>query len=267
MSSYRDFEVIVVNAEEERPMPAELSVRLLQTPKTRVESLSGSTAGLPALSNYGAARSSGSVLVFAADQLEVITLDWIEQLLEYAQRSDVGIAAPMLLSQDDEVQHAGVLAGVGGVMKREHMTQALSTLRYLVKPPLVQNLPAVSHGCMMMRREVFDRVSGFDCELGGALANSDLCLKARRAGYLITWTPYAELYWYRDLSSGSDDGPGRSPEELLWIQRFRERWQATLESGDAYYNPNLVVEDGPLSVSKQAGAMPRIAPGIASGGV
>lgn len=93
----------------------------------------------------------------------------------------------------------------------------------------------------MMRRDVFDEVGGLDESFEVAFNDVDLCMKIRKKGYLIVFTPYAELYHYESKSRGNDSTPEKLERFRGEIDRFKEKWQKQLDDGDPYYNPNLTL--------------------------
>jgi len=171
----------------------------------------------------------GEYIIFLDGDTEIITPDWIEQMLMHAQRTDVGAVGAMLWYPDDTVEHAGKIIGVKGTAGNAHRRFPRGNDGYKFRLSLVQNYSAVSSACMMVRRTLWEKLAGFDTAFG-AFADVDFCLRLREIGYLIVWTPYAELYHHAIPQTGfSKDS----------VQRFRERWKDILEQGDPYYNPNL----------------------------
>ena len=104
---------------------------------------------------------------------------------------------------------------------------------------MIHNLSAVTAACMMLRKEVFEEVGGFDENLAVAYNDVDLCLKIRERGYLIVYTPYAELYHHESPSRGYDDTVEKRERFLKEIEYIRKKWGLVIDKGDPYYNPNL----------------------------
>ena len=102
-----------------------------------------------------------------------------------------------------------------------------------------QNLSAVTAACMLIKASAYREVGGLDESLAVAFNDVDLCMKIRRAGYLIVFTPYAEAYHYESKSRGAEDTPQKRARFQGEVERFREKWGDVLEAGDPYYNPNL----------------------------
>ncbi len=157
-----------------------------------------------------------------------------------SQRPEVGAVGPRLLYPDDTVQHAGIVVGVGGIA--EHAFRGLPAEAPGVCRQLqaTRNYSAVTGACLLTRRDVFDEVGGFDESLPVSFGDVDLCLKMRRAGYVIVYTPFAKLYHHRSAGRHQTAEPHE-------VNLMRERWPEVLER-DPYYNPNLSRERANFSL-------------------
>ena len=191
--------------------------------------------------NLGAARAKGDYILLLNNDMEVITPDWLEQMLMFAQRGDVGAVGAMLYYPDDTIQHAGVILGIGGVGGHSHKYFKRGDYGYASRLTIAQNLSAVTAACILMPRRVWEEVEGLDEGYAVAFNDVDLCLKIRKAGYLIVWTPYAELYHYESKSRGYEDSPEKQERFKGEIDRFLAKWRKELDAGDPYYNPNLTL--------------------------
>ena len=196
------------------------------------------------INNYAVREAAdGEYLILLNNDTEVITPEWMEEMLMYAQRSDVGAAGAMMYYPDDEtVQHAGVVLGLGSVAGHVSMKSPRGDAGYMGRNIYAQNLSAVTGACMMVRRDVWDEVGGLDEEFAVAYNDIDLCLKIREAGYLVVWTPFAELYHYESKSRGANRTHKQLEIYTKEVRMLRERWHDLLEKGDPYYNPNFTLE-------------------------
>ena len=102
-----------------------------------------------------------------------------------------------------------------------------------------QDMTAVTGACLMLRRDVWEKVNGLDEDWAVAFNDVDLCMRIRKAGWLIVWTPYAELYHLESRSRGQDDTPEKQALFNREVQQFQTRWAKELETGDPYFNPNF----------------------------
>lgn len=192
-----------------------------------------------AINNLGASHARGEYLLLLNNDTEVITPDWIERMLMFAQRSDVGAVGCMLYYPDDTVQHAGVILGLGGIAGHAHKRFKRGEYGFMSRLAIAQNLTAVTAACAMFRRDVWDQMGGLEESLAVAFNDVDLCMRIRQAGYLVVWTPFAELYHYESRSRGKENTLDKQQRFNGEIEFFRQRWQRELDAGDPYYNPNL----------------------------
>lgn len=191
-----------------------------------------------AVNNFGARFCSGEYLLLLNNDTAVVTPDWIEEMLMFAQRPDVGAVGCMLVYPNKTVQHAGVILGLGGVAGHAFHHTLRAHLGYMGRLLYAQDLSAVTAACMLMRREVWDRVKGLDEGYAVAFNDTDLCMRIRQAGWLVVWTPFAELIHAESKSRGDDLSPEKQRRFQGEVSRFKERWGKELAAGDPYYNPN-----------------------------
>ena len=194
-----------------------------------------------AINNFGASFATGEYILLLNNDMEVIAPNWLEEMLMFAQRDEVGAVGAKLYYSNDTVQHAGVILGIGGVAGHSHKYYAKNDPGYFARLVVAQDLSAVTAACMLMKKSVFDQVGGLDEAYQVAFNDVDLCMKIRKAGYLIVYTPYAELYHYESISRGAEDTPEKVERFNGEVNRFMERWGEELEAGDPYYNPNLTL--------------------------
>ncbi len=182
--------------------------------------------------NNGAVRAAtGELLLFLNNDVEVVTPDWLEAMIEHAQRPEVGAVGAKLLYPDDRLQHAGVVLGIGGIAGHAFKYRPSAEDGYFSLPHVIRNCSAVTGACMMVRRKVFDDVGGFDESLPVAFNDIDFCLRLRQRGLLVVYTPQAILYHKESATRGKL----HPPEDE---RRMYDRWGALLKR-DPFYNPNL----------------------------
>lgn len=194
-----------------------------------------------AINNFGVSYAKGEYILLLNNDVEIINGSCLEEMLMFAQRKDVGAVGAKLYYSDDTVQHAGVILGLGGTAGHAHKHFGRSHPGYMARASIAQNLTACTAACLMMRRDVFDEVGGLDESFEVAFNDVDLCMKIRKKGYLVVFTPYAELYHYESKSRGNDSTPEKLERFRGEIDRFKEKWQKQLDDGDPYYNPNLTL--------------------------
>jgi GT2 family glycosyltransferase len=235
-TNYTPYEIVIVDNDSE----AEETHAYLAGLKHRVLRYSG-PFNYSAINNFAVEQTDSPWLLFLNNDTEAIEGDWLTIMTEHVQRPEVGAVGPRLLYPDDTVQHGGIVVGVGGIAEhafRGFAAEAPGVCRQL---QVTRNYSAVTGACLLTRRDVFHKVHGFDEErLPVTFSDVDLCLKIRRAGYLIVYSPFAKLYHH-------ESGTRRKSVEPLETEVMRERWAGVLAS-DPYYNPNLSRERADFSL-------------------
>ncbi|OUP70243.1 hypothetical protein B5F10_07170 [Anaerotruncus colihominis] len=194
------------------------------------------------VNNFGVKYASGDQIILLNNDTKVITPDWIQEMLMYAQRDDVGAVGAKLYYSDDTIQHAGVGIGIFGLAGHYFNGFPRNDVGYMGRLYWVQNLSAVTGACVMIPRKVWDKVHGLDNYFDIAFSDIDICMRIRRAGYLVVWTPFAELYHFESKTLGYMTTPEKQERFQKDVARFQERFAAELAEGDPYYNPNLTLE-------------------------
>lgn len=242
LSTYKNYEILVVENNSKFSETFEYYERLKQNSKIKIINYD-KKFNYSAINNYAVKYAAGKFLLFLNNDIEVISSDWIEEMLMYAQRKNVGAVGAMLYYPSNKIQHAGVVVGLGGVAGHSHKEVQRGTVHGYARRLLVpQNFSAVTAACMMVPRKVFDLIKGFDEILEVALNDVDFCLRIRRAGYYIVWTPFAELYHYESESRGYEDTPEKMKRAFGEQYYFKERWNDFLQKGDPFYNVNLTLD-------------------------
>ncbi|GAB5560396.1 MAG: hypothetical protein SynsKO_20430 [Synoicihabitans sp.] len=243
---YPNYELMVVDNRSDDPTTLKY-LRNLESEGVRVLSYDREF-NFSAINNFAAKHASGSVLAFLNNDLEVIHEDWLDEMVSQSLRPEIGAVGAMLYYPDDTVQHAGVILGIGGLNGTPSVAghafkdaqRGAEGQRNRLR--LVQNYAAVTAACLVVRREVFEQVGGFDdVELAVAFNDIDFCLRVRAAGYRNLWTPFAELYHHESASRGIEDSPDKLERFAGEISTMRKRWGEVLDR-DPSYNPNLTAE-------------------------
>lgn len=175
--------------------------------------------------------------------MKIITREWMEELLMYAQRPDVAAVGGKLYYADNSIQHAGIVIGLGAhrAAGHTHYKDDKMHLGYMGRLCYAQDVTAVTGACLLVEKDQYDEVGGLDETFSVAFNDVDFCLKLRKAGYLNVFTPFCELFHYESKTRGMEEG-----EKLKRFQNevalFREKWKAELEAGDPYFNPNFSLD-------------------------
>ncbi len=192
-----------------------------------------------AINNFGTKYCSGDYFLFLNNDTEVISTDWIEQMLMYAQRDDVGAVGAKLYYPGDTIQHAGIGLGLLDLVGPIFKDMDRNDFGYMGRLLYSQNVSAVTAACMMVPKVVWENLSGFDESFKVALNDVDLCMRIRREGLLIVWTPFAELYHYESKSRGMENTVEKRKRFENECFKFRRQWAKELAEGDPYVNPKI----------------------------
>lgn len=242
-STYENYEIIVVENGSSSPEIFDYYEELKEEPKVKLVVFERDF-NYSAVNNLGASHAKGEYLLFLNNDTQVITVNWLEELLMYAQREDVGAVGGKLYYGNKTIQHAGVVLGLGAhrTAGHSHYGQHRDNLGYMGRLCYAQDVSAVTGACLLVKRELFQEVGGLDESFAISLNDVDFCLKLRQKGYLNVFTPFAELYHFESLSRGLDDQGEKAQRYERESQQFREKWKDVLAAGDPYYNPNFSLD-------------------------
>ena len=205
-----------------------------------------------AINNFGVKYANGEYLLFLNNDIEVIRENWLSEMLANVQRKEVGIVGAKLLYPDNMVQHAGVIIGMGGIAGHPLSRHPADDCGYFARGIIQQNLNAVTAACMLTKKEVYEKVKGFEEKLAVAFNDIDLCLKVRKASYLIVYDPEALLYHHESISRGKEDTLEKRNRFEGEVDYMAKKWKDVLEKGDEYYNPNLSLLSGNFELKKES---------------
>lgn len=191
-----------------------------------------------ALNNHAVREARGEFICMMNNDIEIITPDWLEELMSFAVQPETGCVGARLWYPDDQLQHAGVLIGFHGVAGHLHKTLKRGETGYADRAVLHQSLSAVTAALLVVRKSIYEQVGGFDEALAVAFNDVDFCLKVRNAGYRNVYTPYAEAYHHESASRGSETTPEKRQREQVEIDLIKARYGDSLLD-DPAFNPNL----------------------------
>ena len=253
-STYENYEIIVIENNSAEKATFDYYQTLESEERITVVTYKGDF-NYSRINNFGAGFATGKYLLLLNNDTQVISMNWLEAMLMYAQRPDVGAVGAKLYYGDRTIQHAGVVVGLGAHRTAGHTHYKINydNLGYMGRLCYAQNVSAVTGACLMVKKSIYDALGGLDEEFKVALNDVDFCLRVREKGYLNVFTPFAELYHFESASRGIDvvdEAKAKRYEEES--ARFREKWKAFLEKGDPYYNPNFSLDysDYSLRVEK-----------------
>lgn len=242
-STYENYEIIVVENGSSSPEIFDYYEELKEEPKVKLVTFEGDF-NYSAVNNLGVSHAEGEYLLFLNNDTQVITVNWMEELLMYAQREDVGAVGGKLYYANKTIQHAGVVLGLGAhrTAGHSHYGQHRDNLGYMGRLCYAQDVSAVTGACLLVKKARFTEVGGLDESFAISLNDVDFCLKLREKGYLNVFTPFAELYHFESVSRGLDDHGEKAQRYERESRQFREKWEKALKAGDPYYNPNFSLD-------------------------
>ena len=241
-TTYGNYEIIVIENNSTEKESFEYYETLKQNPRIRIVTYD-KPFNYSAVNNEGARAAKGEQFLLLNNDTEVLSPDWIQEMLMYAQRSDVGAVGAKLYYPDGTIQHAGIGIGIKMLAGHWHKNFPKDRPGYFGRLTYAQDVSAVTAACMMVPKRIYEQLGGLDESFSVVFNDVDLCLRIREAGYLIVWTPWAELIHYESKSRGSDeDTPEKKAFFVKETNRFQRKWNKILTEGDPYYNPNLTRE-------------------------
>ncbi|MGN1140083.1 MAG: glycosyltransferase family 2 protein [Oliverpabstia sp.] len=247
-STYDNYEIIIAENNSEEKETFRFYEQLM-TWDSRIKVITwNGEFNFSAINNFAVNYASGEYFILLNNDIEVISPDWMEEMLGYCQREDVGIVGAKLYYPDDTIQHAGVVIGMGGIAGHILCRSNGNEPGYNGKLVTVQDMSAVTAACLMVKRSIYEMVGGMDETFKVAFNDIDFCMKVRALGKLVVFSPYVEMYHYESKSRGLEDTPEKQIRFAGEIKRFQDKWAQELEKGDPYYNVNLSLKEGDCSL-------------------
>lgn len=241
-STYPNYEIIVVENNSETKEIFDYYKALEYNERIRIVKYEGDF-NYSRINNFGVSFANGKYVLLLNNDMKIITREWMEELLMYAQRPDVAAVGGKLYYADNSIQHAGIVIGLGAhrAAGHTHYKDDKMHLGYMGRLCYAQDVTAVTGACLLVEKNQYDEVGGLDETFSVAFNDVDFCLKLRKAGYLNVFTPFCELFHYESKTRGMEEG-----EKLKRFQNevalFREKWKTELEAGDPYFNPNFSLD-------------------------
>ncbi len=243
-STYQNFEIILVDNQSTEPETAKY-LESLKNHEKITHLKYNEPFNYPAINNFAVQHAKGEMLLLLNNDTEVITPNWIENMLKHALRPEVGAVGARLLYPDNTIQHGGVVVGLGGVAGHAFSRLPKDYPGYCGLSMVVRNFSAVTAACLMMRKKLYEDLGGLDEKnLADGFNDIDLCLRLREKNFRIVYTPFAELYHYEGLTRGHQV----RENEVKYMQ---QRYENILKKGDPFYNPNLTLRKSDFSVKPQ----------------
>ncbi len=252
-TQYPHFEVLIVDNQSDDPKTLAYFKTIQQHYGCRIISYDAAF-NYAAINNYAVTQSQGEIIGFLNNDIEIISPDWLDEMLAYAVQERYGAVGNMLYYPDGSIQHAGVILGMGGVAGHPYAHQKKGYRGQYHRACLAQNMSAVTAACLVVRRSIFDAIQGFNAtQLAIAFNDVDFCLRIAEKGYYNVWTPFAKMYHYESASRGYEDTPEKKARFQQECAYMYQRWGTQLQN-DPTFNPNLDLQHGDFRWSMKSRA-------------
>ncbi|MGL4773796.1 MAG: glycosyltransferase family 2 protein, partial [Clostridium sp.] len=247
-TEYKNYEIVIVENNSEKKSTFKYYDELSKNKNIKIVKWE-EKFNYSAINNFGVKHATGEYILLLNNDVEIITEKWINEMLMHAQRKSVGAVGAKLYYPDNSVQHCGVILGVGGIADHLGKESDRYDVGHIGRLMITQNLSAVTAACMMMRKAVYEEVSGLSEEFEVAYNDIDLCMKIREKGYLIVLNPFAELYHYESKSRGQEDTSEKVERFVKEVELFKSKWGNKLL--DPYYNVNFSKESARFKLARK----------------
>lgn len=249
-TTYNNYEIIIVENNSEKEETFEYYKELEKNEKITVLKYPEKGFNYSKIINYGVKNCTGDYVLQLNSDTKVITKEWLEDMLGFAQREDVGAVGVKLYYPDDTIQHAGIILGVDTVAAHLFRGLPKHVHGYFAREGSIQNLSAVTAACMMSKKSIYEEVGYMDENLAVAFNDLDFCLKIRQAGKLIVFDPFVELYHYESKIRGYEDTPEKQERFQKEIDKFLNKWKDFYDKGDPYYNLNFSKDSAQYQINE-----------------
>ena len=242
-SSYPHYEIIGINNGSSLEATRDL-MNSYRRPDERIRFLEYDVPfNYSAINNYGVKLARGSHIVLMNSDIEIITNDWIEAMLEHSQRPEVGAVGAKLYYSSDTIQHAGVVIGYGRCgAGHSYYRDRRDAGGYFGNLNCIHNVSAVTGALMMVEKEEYEGSGGLnEIDFPVAFSDIDFCLRLISRGFLNVFTPYCEAYHHESVSRGYDTTSEKQEIFMREAELFKKTHRQLLSKGDPYYNPNLTL--------------------------
>lgn len=252
LTTYSNYEIVVIENNSDQEETFKYYKEIEKEENIRVVYYPEKGFNYAKIINYGVKHcEDAEYIIQLNNDTELLTPDWIEQMLGFAQREDVGGVGVKLIFPDDTIQHAGIIIGIGGVAGHVFKNVPIDKFGYFAKDRMIQNLSAVTAACIMTKKSIYDDVGYMDEKFAVAFNDVDFCLKIREQGKLIVYNPFVTFKHYESKTRGYEDTPEKVARFSGEIKRFQERWKDVLKKGDPYYNINLRLDSDQCAIKQE----------------
>lgn len=255
LTTYKNYEIVIIENNSETKEIFEYYKELEKNEKIKIIEYKETGFNYSKLINFGVKNVDGEYIVQLNNDTKLLTPNWLESMLMYAQREDVGAVGVRLYYDDNTIQHAGIAVGVLGVAAHLFRGLPKGVHGYFARESLIQNVSAVTAACVMSRKSIYEEVGYMNEEFAVAFNDIDFCLKIREKNKLIIYNPFVEFMHYESKTRGDDQAPEKIDRFKKEIYLFLDTWKDFIEKGDPYYNKNFRLDSDQYEV--RTDRMPR----------
>lgn len=238
---YKNFEILLVDNNSDDKSAINYFSKLESEGRVKLLKYSA-PFNYSAINNYAVSQAKGTTIVLLNNDVEVISPNWLCEMVANTNRPDIGCVGAMLYYPDDTIQHAGVILGLGRCAGHSHKHYKRGDNGYMNRLKVAQNYSAVTAACLGVQKIIYEQVGGLnEVELTVAFNDVDFCLKVIKAGYRNLWTPHIEMYHHESVSRGIDDTPEKKKRAKSEIEYMQRTWGLDTITDPAYH-PYLTIE-------------------------
>ena len=240
LTTYSNYEILILENNSEKEETFKYYDEIQKNPKIKVIDFGKTEFNYSNIINKGVKVSDADFVLQLNNDTELLTPDWLELFIGYAQNKEIGAVGARLYYPDKSIQHAGIACGIAGIAGNVLVNLPYGVHGYFSREAATRNVSAVTGACLFARREIYEEVDYMDEELFKVAFNDvDFCLKILEKGYRIVYNPYIELIHYESKTRGYEDTPEKKLRFENESNNFKTKWKNFLESGDPYYSKNF----------------------------
>lgn len=240
LTTYQNYEIIVIENNSEKKETFKYYKQLEKIEKVKIINYPEKGFNYSKIINYGVKNCDGEFTVQLNSDTKLLTPNWLEKFIGFAQRKDIGAVGARLYYKDKSIQHAGISIGICGLAANLFVNTPKGVHAYLGRECTTRNVSAVTGACLFSRKSVYEEVEYMDEEKFAVAFNDvDFCLKLREKGYLIVYNPYIEFMHYESKTRGYEVTPEKKARFEKESNNFKNKWKEQLKETDPYSNINF----------------------------
>lgn len=243
-TSYQNYEIAIIENNSNQKETFEYYKEASQNPKIKIlEYNINKEFNYSSLINFGVQNVDGEFILQLNNDTKLLTKDWLEQFIGYAQNKEIGAVGARLYYEDKTIQHAGIIVGLSGIAGNALVNLPYGKHAYFGREAATRNVSAVTGACLFCRRELYEEVCFMDeVDFKVAFNDVDFCLKLLEKGYRNIYNPYIELVHYESKTRGYEYTKEQEERFNKECNNFKEKWKKFIEKGDPYYNKNFSLD-------------------------